>query len=495
MPNLTPVDNDPFADTSSASAPVQFGSDNETNQSENQHGASPSLTPVDHDPFADTNQPAQDNTSFIENPSWGKLGRAASAALKDANQEMIDPIARTGAIIRGKTPMTMSDIPLMAMPFITGPKSTEAAGDALASAPAAAAEAAASPVRAVKTLANGYNASTPQELQTEAQTLRASANPYYTQMRNIGATYTPDSIDELTTNLGNTLAKMDVIPKLSPVSNDVVQQINDQAKTGDLSLNHLDQYRRQLGDASGSDSAVAAALRKTIDSHVNNTTADDLNNGSPQAVALLNRARAEYTRGANFNDVATILQKANGDPTKIKNSLNNFMSDDSNLAGMTSDEKTSLRRASQTSSGEAMSKMLGKAGFTVIPTNASGNGVMPYMMMAAENGARTGTAFLPHAAPLVAAGTLSKAGNTLYGRGLAENALDTIRNRPMPSADFTPPEPTGGIEDPNDATFETPKALPQQARGGRTKATQKPKTGVVYAKPKSYPALQNRQTP
>lgn len=452
-------------------------------------------------PLAPQNAP-QDNTSFAENPSWDKLGKAAIDAFKDTNSQMIAPVARAGAIARGWggqdattkkfDPSDLQDWLAMGTPLIPGPEGTAAIGEGLAKVPSKIGEAVSAPV---KTLANGYNASTPEELQTETQTLHSSANPYYTQMRNIGATYTPGSINELVGNVQNAIADKDVLPELSPVSADVAQKLQARADTGDLSLNHLDQYRRMLRNATGEDSAVAGAVRKVIDNHVNETTGDDLNNGSPQAVALLNRGRAESARAFNFDDVASILQKANGDPTKIKNGLNNFMADDSNTVGMTADEKAALRRASQTSSAEMATKMLGKAGFTVIPTGAQGNGVLPYIISAGELGGHAMGANIPGGFPLVAAGTLSKAGNTLYGRGLAENALDTIRNRPMPSADFTPPEPTGGVEDPNDATFETPKALPQQARGGRTKATQKSKTGVVYAKPKSYPALQKRQTP
>lgn len=294
-----------------------------------------------------------------------------------------------------------------------------------------------------KTIGAGWNAETPEQLQQSSAALKSGVDDVYKKMRAAGATYNPDSIEELRTNVNKALSDADIIPSLRPQTTDAVDQLNKAADTGDLSLNHLDQYRRLLSGASGEDSAAAGAVRKAIDGHVNQTDASDLLNGSPDAVAYLNRGRAEYTRKANFDDVSDILQKSNGDPTKIKNGLTNFLADADNTRGMTQDEISALRKASQTSSGESMTKMLGKAGFTVIPTNASGNGVLPYVMAAGQLAGKGAVgAAIPGGIPLVAAGTVSKAANTLYGRGKAQQALDLIRNRelpPMPEASEAPP--------------------------------------------------------
>jgi len=187
----------------------------------------------------------------------------------------------------------------------------------------------------------------PEELQAASANNYNEVDPVYAAMRKNGAVYNQDSIDKLNSSVGDALIRKDIIPKLTPVTSDVAQQISDASDNGTLSLNHLDQFRRQLSDAKGADSAAAGEVRKAIDAHVIATTGDDLVNGSPDAVALLNRGRAQYTRAANFDDVSTLLQKANGDPTKIKNSLNTFLSDESNTAGMTQPEIAALRRASQ----------------------------------------------------------------------------------------------------------------------------------------------------
>ena len=404
-------------------------------------------------PQAPPSPPPQSSTA-------GRVGQAAYDALKETGQQFVEPIARAGAIVRGwggqdattkqfdfKDPQ---DYLAMGLPFIPGPKGTASVGDGIVKAGEGVGSAVTAPGRIASTLKSGFNASTPEELAAESQDMWSRANPYYQKMRDIGATYHPDSINELSSNIGSALQKQDILPEYAPVTSGVASKIAARAEQGDLSLNHLDQYRAELSQATGKDSAAASVVRKAIDNHVNQTTGDDLINGSPEAVGLLNRARAEYTRAANFDDVSTLLQKANGDPTKIKNRLTTFLADEDNTAGMTPTEVALLRRASQTSSGESMSKMLGKAGFTIIPTNAQGNGVLPYVMMGGEMAGKSGAgALIPGGVPLVAAGTVAKAGNTLYGRGLAEKGLDAIRNRPMPSTDYMAPSPYAQLESPS----------------------------------------------
>lgn len=425
------------------------------------------------------------------------LKKDAKESSSEVGSAMIDPVARAGAIDRGwgaNTPGTKKfdpsdsqDWQAMVQPFMPGAELPQrgavgAAGEALTKLPAAAANTAMAPVRGAQTIRSGWNAMKPEELQSTVNDLQKGTNGIYTQMRALGAG--AGDPEALRSTVGSALAKTDILPKLTPVTSDVVQQINDAADTGNISLNHLDQFRRQLKNASGEDSAAAGAVRKAIDNHVNSITDET---GDPNAVALLNRGRAEYTRNANLDDVGTILQKANGDPTKIKNYLNTFLSDEDNTRGMLPDEIAALRRASQTSTSEMLTKMLGKAGFTLIPTNAQGNGVLPYVMMAGEMTGKTGAgAMVPGGVPLVAAGTVAKAGNTLYGRGLGQQAFDRIKNRPMPSLP----------EDVNIAgTIESPPirspfgGFAQQKRGG---TVQKPRSGVIFAKPKSYPALRSR---
>lgn len=310
----------------------------------------------------------------------------------------------------------------------------------------------------IQTLKSGWNALKPEELQQTVSDLQKGTNNTYGQFRALNAP--AGDHEALRTSVNIALRNTDIIPKLTPVTSDVVQQINDAADNGPMSLNHLDQFRRQLRDASGEDSAAAGAVRKAIDDHVDSITDET---GDPNAVALLNRGRAEYTRNANLDDVGTILQKSGGDPQKIKTRLTNFLADEDNTRGMTGDEIAALRRASQTSGAEAMSKMLGKAGFTIIPTGGSGNGVLPYVALAAENGARAGTPFIPHAWPLVGVGTVAKAGNTLYGRGLGQQAFDLIKNRELPPMpDMSPKSPAGLLEAPSIKVPPEPTSSPYQ---------------------------------
>jgi len=312
----------------------------------------------------------------------------------------------------------------------------------------------------LQTVKAGWNALKPENIQSTVSDLQKGTNNVYAQYRSLGAGAGDSEV--LRTSVNNALKNTDIIPKLTPVTSDVVGQINAAADNGPLSLNHLDQYRRQLRDASGEDSAAAAAVRKAIDNHVNSITDES---GDPNAVALLNRARAEYTRNANLDDVGTILQKSQGDPQKIKTRLTNFLADEDNTRGMTSDEIAALRRASQTSNVEAATKMLGKAGFTILPTGGSGNGIFPYAALAAENGARAGTAFIPHAWPLVTTGTAAKAYNTLYGRGLGQQAFDLIKDREMPAMpDMSPTEVSGLLERPDIKVPPEPTSSPYQTQ-------------------------------
>lgn len=275
-------------------------------------------------------------------------------------------------------------------------------------------------------LMQGFGARDTEALQNASDENFRASSGIYGQMRQAGAVLNNSATDDLKSNIDDALSKNLFIPQLNPKTLGIVDHLKAAIdQDGTIPLDQLDQYRRLLSRVGASEDGVSAGMvKKAIDSTVNNLDGNDLQNGSTEAIDLLNKARASYAASSRFDDVAEVLQKANGDPNKIKQYMTKFMSDDDNTVGWTQAQKDAGNNAANTGIGENLLKALGKFGFD-FSKSGTGNTVLPAL---AAMGKMGGAAIVPGGIPMVMAGTAARQAQKYLARGKAEQLLDALQN-------------------------------------------------------------------
>lgn len=271
----------------------------------------------------------------------------------------------------------------------------------------------------------GLNARAGEDLADIAANKKSSAGAIRGQMQDVGAILSKEKTAELNANIANALKDTKLIPEFTPKTSAVLKDIESTAKQneGRISLNDLDQYRRLLRKARDEDTVASSSVRKALDNTVNSLKPEDFASGGPEAVKYLNDFRKQYTQASKFDDVASILQKADGDPNKIRSGLTKFRQKKENLRGWTDLEKAALKKAAKDGSAEWILKGLGRFGWE--PNNL----FMP-SVGAALAGAGAGT---PGALATAALGTLARQARKYSARGQAESLLRTIEGQQNPN--------------------------------------------------------------
>lgn len=201
---------------------------------------------------------------------------------------------------------------------------------------------------------------------------------------------------------------------------------------GNVSLKELDGYRRQLAGASYSnpeDVRAAAIVRGAIDDAIHpdtsKITANDLTNGNPEDMGLLKQAQTQWATKSRYEDINTILDKAAGDPNKIKSGLTKFLEKDKNTIGWPANELAALKNAASGTTMEKIYKMGGKFGLDLGTSTTLGNTVAPAIAAVASGGVGSGAA-------VVVGGTVLRQLQKYMARGKAEQLLATIQKGGMP---------------------------------------------------------------
>lgn len=274
-----------------------------------------------------------------------------------------------------------------------------------------------------KTSLNGMFARGPDELSAARDSFFKDAGGVYDKMREAGAVINGNASNSLMGSINSALSKNKFIPQLNPKTTAIVDHIKDViAKNGSLGLDELDQYRRLLSRVGGSEDGYSAgSVRTAIDDAVNGLKDTDLSNGTSSAIDLLKKGRSLYSQSAKFDELSSIVQKANGDPNKIKQLLTNFVKNPDNLKGYSKDQIDVIRNAATTGAGENILKAFGKLGFD-FSKSGTGNTVLPAIL--------SGTGLygvLPHGIPLAIGGTVARQGQKYLARGKAEEMLKYLQ--------------------------------------------------------------------
>lgn len=278
-----------------------------------------------------------------------------------------------------------------------------------------------SAVKGAANVAKGIAARSPEELQNIARSIKNTSIGFRNQMQDMGAKLNENAGASLATNLDAKLNGLEIIPELSPKTLAIVKRIKENIAEGPLDLNKLDQYRRLLRNARDEDSAVAGAVRSAIDDTINGLTERDFASGGTKAVDLLNKFRKGYAQGSKFEDVADVLAKADGDPNKIKSGLARFLQNSDNTKGYSQQEMLLLKEAAQSSAPEKVLKMFGKFGIDLGTSFGPGNTVLP-----------AATAFVNPLIPV--GGTIARQGQKYLARGKAEKLMRALEQVPDTSS-------------------------------------------------------------
>lgn len=210
---------------------------------------------------------------------------------------------------------------------------------------------------------------------------------------------------------------------------------------GEISLKELDGYRRQLAGASYSnpeDVRAAAIVRGALDDAIHPDTskiiATDLTNGSPEDMGLLKQAQSQWATKSRYEDINTILDKAAGDPNKIKSGLTKYLENDKNTIGWPANELAALKNAASGTTMEKIYKMGGKFGLDLGTSTTLGNTIGPAVAAVASGGIGSGAA-------VVGGGTILRQLQKYMARGKAEQLLSVIQKGQIPKEVYNLPPP------------------------------------------------------
>jgi hypothetical protein len=317
-----------------------------------------------------------------------------------------------------------------------------------------------SAVKGTRNAATGAVARGGEELIDAADNMKSGASGLYQQMRDKGALLNPSSSNGLLATIDAEIRKSKFIPALNPKTTGIIDDLADtiRASKGQIGIDDLDQYRRMLGRIGQTEDGVSAgAARRAIDDFVNSLDNKGLVNGGEEAIGLLNKGRAEYARAARFENIADILNKADGDPNKIKSALTRFMNNDRNMRGWNEAEKAALREAARGTTAEKVLKSLGKFGFDLGNSTTMGNTIGPVL------GGAVGVSTAGATGGLVpVAGTVARQGQKYLARGKAENLLRTIEgNAPKKLSNPIKIKPPAGVAGQIGSETQAPMVAPR----------------------------------
>jgi len=287
----------------------------------------------------------------------------------------------------------------------------------------------------VKGIKSGLGIKTIEQIGEGTQALKNKASQLYDDMRKIGADLNPRTVNKITTDLDKTLlASGKLNSKLHGDTLSVLKGMRADTKAGELSLEGLDQYRQLLGqvvkkntEITGSvtpDGLKANILIDKIDDIVEKLNPSDLGKGGKQATELLSQARNDWGIYKKYEKIASLAEKADGDPNRIKQVFQSFINNKKNLRGFNPDEIKALRNAATNETGEKLLKQLGKFGFDLGSSATQGNTALPVASIFA--GGLAGSPI--GGAALAASGTVARKAQKLIASGKVNDALTLIQS-------------------------------------------------------------------
>lgn len=283
------------------------------------------------------------------------------------------------------------------------------------------------------TLKSGYNARDSEALESAIKGMEGRAQQHFTSMKGIGippeiSTKVFDHIDK------SVREDREIDPDLHADYVKTIERMKEKAKAG-MTLQQMHLQRQLLRDVETknflNNKPVAAVARKAIDAMDEALETAKQKGGSKEGSAGVQGMQsgiATWAQARKFETVSNIIQRAQGDPNKIKSGFTTLLNSKKQIRGFTETEKEAIKAASENTSAEGLMKMVGKFGFDVSKAKSGGN-TLPWL---AGFGAHLSGASTPALAGLATVGTGAKYGQKLMARGRAENVLSQIESRKIP---------------------------------------------------------------
>lgn len=218
----------------------------------------------------------------------------------------------------------------------------------------------------------------------DAQTFKAQSQDSYKQMRDAGAELNRAGTGSVTYGIGKALADSGIMNKsLHGDTMSIVQDLNDAAQNGSLSLEKLDQYRQLLNqavskntskvDGANPDAFKANVAIGALDDAVNNLGPEHITN--PAAIDSLNNARAQWAKSSRMSQVQKIIDNAKMTDNPVTAMKTGFKNLSKSLKvsprGWTPDEISAVNDAAKTG---ILTNALRVAGSRLTPMIAGGAG-------------------------------------------------------------------------------------------------------------------------
>lgn len=286
-------------------------------------------------------------------------------------------------------------------------------------------------------VAKGLKATPLDELGAITNEIKQKSSALYEKMRESGAVIRPQAANQIVSNLQKTIESSGKLnPRLHGDTLSVLDDLKGAAKSGNLGLEDLDQYRQLLSDVVTKNTDVAgklnpdafkanAAIHK-LDDIVEGFTPNYLiKSGDKNAPQYLSEARQEWKRYRKFDNIVNIVKKSDGDANRLKSNLQGFVNKEKNLRGYTKDEVSALKDAASNSTTEKLLKTFGKFGIDLGGSRTQGNTIAP--IIGGVLGGATGG--LPGGVGALVVGTAARQAQKLAAAGKIDNVLKLIAGK------------------------------------------------------------------
>jgi len=281
----------------------------------------------------------------------------------------------------------------------------------------------------VDLLREGMRARTPEMLANATENIAREGHQSFDAMRKSGVSLPPKLASALAGKIQGDVAEMGVLnPQIHGSTISILKQMKNDAQNG-MSVEKLHQYRKLLRGAekkelrAGNDEGALAAQRAigSMDQAIEDIKIKGGSEEGSAAIQSMQNGIKTWAKMRKFDTISDAVERANGDPDKLKTALKKIYDSDKLSRGFTKEEKAALKAASENTTAESLLKMVGKFGFD-ISKGVQGNKA-PFW---AGVGAHLLGAPTPGSVALMGAGTAARYGQKLAERAKTERLLKLI---------------------------------------------------------------------
>lgn len=291
----------------------------------------------------------------------------------------------------------------------------------------------------VGTMKTGFNARNQEELASGLKSMENKGGNAFNEMRAQKVGLIPQASSALVKHINDSVLKSGILnPTLHGDYIAVIKQMANASKGG-LQIEQVHQFRRLLRAAEMKNVATnpdaARVAREAIDALDEGLETIGQNGTSAQgtkAINALNSGIEQWAAARKFETISDIINRSQGDPSKIKNAFKNLLNNKKKMRGFTKEERELIKGASENSTPESLMKMAGRFGFDM--SKGVQGSTVPWL---AGFGAHMLGASNPLTAGLALTGTGARYGQKMLARGKAEKVLKAIEGRqnkiPLPA--------------------------------------------------------------